>query len=216
MCSLYSVTKGPQAIQDLFAVKHDRAGDLPPLPAVSPDQMAPIVRVRADGERELVMARWGMPGPFDDQLVTNARNLKNAYWSPWLGKRNRCIVPATSFCEYGRSIPYGTPVWFALAEDRPLFAFAGLWTHWRGLRGPESARVDGAHEVFCFLATEANATVAPIHPKGMPVILTSPEEVDRWLSEEMPAALALQRPLPDDALRIVARGERSDGAPASA
>ena len=112
--------------------------------------------------------------------------------------------------------PRKTPIWFALSEDRPLFAFAGLWTHWRGLRGPESARVDGAHEVFCFLATEANATVAPIHPKGMPVILTSPEEVDRWLSEEMPAALALQRPLPDDALRIVAKGERSDGAPASA
>ena len=49
MCNLYSVTKGPQAIHDLFAVKHDRAGDLPPLPAVFPDQMAPIVRVRADG-----------------------------------------------------------------------------------------------------------------------------------------------------------------------
>ncbi len=26
MCNLYSVTKGQQAIRDLFAVKHDRAG----------------------------------------------------------------------------------------------------------------------------------------------------------------------------------------------
>jgi hypothetical protein len=40
--------------------------------------------------------------------------------------------------------------------------------------------------------------------------------VDRWLSEEMPAALELQRPLPDEALRIVAKGERSDGVPVSA
>ncbi len=44
----------------------------------------------------------------------------------------------------------------------------------------------GDHELFGFLTTEANAIVAPIHPKGIPVILTSPEEVDRGLSEEMP------------------------------
>jgi hypothetical protein len=31
---LYSVTKGQSAIRDLFSVKHDRAGNLPPLPAV--------------------------------------------------------------------------------------------------------------------------------------------------------------------------------------
>jgi hypothetical protein len=37
MCNLYSVTEGQQAIRDLFAVRHDRAGNLPPLPAVFPD-----------------------------------------------------------------------------------------------------------------------------------------------------------------------------------
>jgi putative SOS response-associated peptidase YedK len=44
----------------------------------------------------------------------------------------------------------------------------------------------------------------------MPVILTTSAEVDRWLSAETADAMALQRPLPDDALRIVARGERAD------
>ncbi len=52
--------------------------------------------------------------------------------------------------------------------------------------------------------------MAPIHEKLMPVNPTTPEEVDRWLVAETPAALALQRPLPDDALRIVASGERQD------
>jgi putative SOS response-associated peptidase YedK len=47
----------------LFSVKRDRAGNLPLFPGVFPDQMAPIVRRGRDGERELVMARWGMPGP---------------------------------------------------------------------------------------------------------------------------------------------------------
>jgi putative SOS response-associated peptidase YedK len=59
-----------------------------------------------------------------------------------------------------------------------------------------------------FLTTEANAIVAPIHPKAMPVILTTPAEVDRWFEADTPDALALQRPSPDEALRIVAKGVR--------
>jgi len=82
---------------------------------------------------------------------------------------------------------------------------------WRGVRGPKSAPVEGNHELFGFLTTEANATVAPIHPKAMPVILTTPDEFDRWLEADLPDALALQRPLPNDALRIVASGEKEDG-----
>jgi putative SOS response-associated peptidase YedK len=46
----------------------------------------------------------------------------------------------------------------------------------------------------------------------MPVILTTAAEVDRWLTEETPVALELQRPLPEDELPIVARGERANGA----
>ena len=143
--------------------------------------------------------------------MTNVRNVKSPHWRRWLGKGSRCVVPATSFCEYADTKPRKTPVWFALAEDRALFAFAGLWTPWRGLRGPKSAPIEGEHELFGFLTTEANAIVAPIHPKAMPVILTDPGEIDLWLSVEATAdALRLQRPLPDDALRIVAKGERQD------
>jgi hypothetical protein len=69
-----------------------------------------------------------------------------------------------------------------------------LWTRWRGVRGPKSALVDGNHELFGFLTTEANAIVAPVHPKAMPVILATPDEVDLWLEGETIAALKLQRP----------------------
>ena len=167
MCNLYSVTKGQSAIRDLFRASRDRVGNLPPMPAIFPDQMAPIVRVGADGERELVMARWGMPGPpqYGGAPVTNIRNLGSPHWRGWLGKRNRCVVPATSFCEYLDTKPRKTPIWFALGEDRPLFAFAGIWTPWRGVRGPKSAPVEGNHELFGFLTTAANAIVAPVHPK---------------------------------------------------
>jgi putative SOS response-associated peptidase YedK len=212
MCNLYSLTKGQAAIRGLFHARNDRSGNLPLFPGIFPDQMAPIVRSGADGERELVMARWGMPGPpqFGGQPVTNIRNVSSPHWRAWLGPKNRCIVPATSFCEYADTKPRKTPMWFALSEDRPLFAFAGLWTPLRGVRGPKSAPVEGTHELFGFLTTEPNAIVAPIHSKAMPVILTTPEEVDAWLGADTLDALKLQRPLPDDALRIVASGEKED------
>src|SRR6201993_2341460 len=79
--------------------------------------------------------------------------------------------------------------------------------------GTESKPIAGPHPVHGFLTTEANAVVAPIHPKAMPVILTTPQEVDLWLSADAPKDLELQRPLPNGALRIVASGEKEDGPP---
>ena len=80
------------------------------------------------------------------------------------------------------------------------------------IKAPVPAPIEGEHELFGFLTTEANAVVAPIHPKAMPVILTTPEEVDLWLAADATKALELQRPLPYDVLRIVASGEKEDGA----
>jgi putative SOS response-associated peptidase YedK len=49
------------------------------------------------------------------------------------------------------------------------------------VRGSKSAPVEGEHELFGFLTTEANAIVAAIHPKAMPVILTTTGEFALWL-----------------------------------
>jgi hypothetical protein len=66
------------------------------------------------------------------------------------------------------------------------------------------------NDLFAFLTTEPNALVGTFHPKAMPVILTTREEIDLWMTAPAPEALKLQRPLPDGALVIVARGEKKD------
>jgi putative SOS response-associated peptidase YedK len=102
MCNLYSITRSQEAMRRLFRAKRDLTGNLPPLPAIFPDTLAPVVRTAPDGERELTMMRWGFTPPpnLGTAPVTNVRNLKSPYWRGWLKAEWRCLVPAKSFCEW--------------------------------------------------------------------------------------------------------------------
>src|SRR6187431_1738103 len=144
MCNLYSITTNQAAIAALFLVVNRYVGNLAPMPGVFPDYPAPVIRNTAAGT-ELTLMRWGMPPPprTGGPPVTNIRNTSSPHWRGWLKPENRCLVPANSFAEYA---PEPNPetkkkdvVWFALNDDRPLFAFAGIWTTFNGPRHPVEA-----------------------------------------------------------------------------
>ena len=94
--------------------------------------------------------------------------------------------------------------WFALDESRPLFFLAGLWTPWHGTRGSMKTPRPGEHHLFAFLTCEPNAVVGKVHPKAMPVILTTEDEIEMWMTADWEKAQVLQRPLAEENLVVVA------------
>lgn len=210
MCNLYNVTTTTEAMRQFTRAIRDLSGFNEPSRDVYPGTLAPVVRVGADGQREIVPMTWGMPSPPAyvknyDPGVTNIRNVSSPHWRRWLGPTARCIVPFTSFAEPdpASKVEGGrTPnAWFARDTTRPLMAFAGIWTSWRGVKKVRDGERD--FELYGFLTTAPNSVVAPIHQKAMPVILTEPDEIDVWLTSPWEEAKALQRPLPDNMLVVI-------------
>ncbi|MFT4077505.1 MAG: SOS response-associated peptidase [Asticcacaulis sp.] len=219
MCNMYSMVSNKEAIREFakFLRVSPHVDNLPEIPGIYANGWGPIVRATDDGARELAAVRWGLPTPQGqlkgvvDSGTTNLRTLR--YWKRYLEPLNRrCVVPVTSFCEPDQVGETYKNHWFALDESRPLFFFAGAWLpDWQSVR----KKADGptTDSLYAFLTTDANADVRPIHSKAMPVILRTPEEVERWFTIPYAEIEAeMQNPLPNGTLKVVNIGPKTDGA----
>ena len=193
MCNLYSMTATVDELRRIFGGFEGDTANLPPFDEIYPGYRAPVLRRGDGGGLRLEMMSWGFPGPQSarSRPVTNVRNLASPFWRNALNQSGRrCIVPATSFCEWTGEPGRKSKVWFGLAEEQasPVFAFAGLWRPGDG--GPFMA----------FLTCDANRMVGEVHPKAMPVMLR-PADVPRWLDSPREDACALAQPFEDTLMR---------------
>jgi putative SOS response-associated peptidase YedK len=211
VCNLYSLNKRRDAVARFFRISHNRGAAFDCLPAIFPGHVAPVVRQSADGEREIILMSWGFVLQQRDRAprrVTNVRDDKIQHSRFWRGsfEERRCLVPATSFCEPNGDVKPSTWHWFALQgrDERPMFAFPGIWRRYHGPVRKDGAKVD--LDVYAFLTTTPNTLVATINHERMPVLLTREEEFDAWLNGAPHLAFALAREYPPEQMRIVQEG----------
>jgi putative SOS response-associated peptidase YedK len=210
MCNLYSNTRSRDAIRALFHVSDNRAFAFEPMPAIFPKSVAPVVRLAADGERELVPMTWGFPlirKGYAPKPVTNVRDdtvLTSPFWRPSFEAR-RCLVPASSYCEPDSNTPAGWH-WFAIepADERPLFAFPGIWKRYKGPMKKDGPEVEV--DVYAFMTTTPNALTATIMHDRMPVLLSDQADFETWLSAPPEEAFRLVRTFPAERMRVVQSG----------
>lgn len=210
MCSLYSNLSPRGPLLKKFGVSDNRGETFDLKDAIFPGQMAPVIRITAEGDRELVNMTWGF---FLNQKgkaprrVFNTRDdkvLQSPFWKDSFAQR-RCLVPATSFAEPKGEKP-ATWHWFALQgnEPRPLFAFPGIWKHHTS-KAPGTA-TPIALNVFSFMTTLPNSLVSTINHERMPVLLTSEEEFHLWLTGDTDQAMSLIHSYPAEQMAIVKAG----------
>ena len=203
MCGRYELHTNPAAIALAFGL-----ADTPDVHArynIAPMTPVPIIRVGAEGERELVHMRWGLvprwaKDPSIGARMINARGetIANKPSFRMSYRRHRCLLPADGFYEWMTLAPGSgagehtrkQPHRIGM-KDGALFGLAGLYERWR-------SDEDVVLDTCTIVTTEANALLRTLHDR-MPVIV-APEHYARWLDPANAEVADLIAPYPSDAM----------------
>jgi putative SOS response-associated peptidase YedK len=178
MCGRYDNLIARDAYRGLFKAKRLPKSNFPLRYNIAPTDLIRIVRIDPrDGEREVVMARWGLipfwmkEKPKVPHINARAETVDRLPLFREAFAKRRCLIPATGFYEWQQREDRNQPYRFRRKDLEP-FAFAGIW---------EFARLAGEEILSAaMIVGEANPLVGGIHDR-MPVMLMS-EDYDRWLA----------------------------------
>jgi putative SOS response-associated peptidase YedK len=146
---------------------------------ITPMRVASVIRVNADGKREVARMRWGfVPANAADQNIgtqfihARAETIeeKPTYRDAFFNRRGLVIV--RTFNEGKEITPTKTEQHVITPRDGKPLAIAVIWERWRKL----------PLESFAMVTTAANALIGTITDR-MPAVI-APEHWGRWLGEE--------------------------------
>lgn len=167
MCARFSLAVNPRLFRAVFGVEPTE-WDL--RPELAPTDQVPVVG-ETNGQRWSETMRWGLIPTWakDERVGINAFNArcetiaeKPTFRAAY--EERRCLIPASSWYEWIGKSKYA--LWPAGTE---VFAFAGLWEEWRGIKS-------------CTIITCEPTPDFEKYQTRMPVIL-SPSDYQEWLSE---------------------------------
>src|ERR1700675_1619492 len=163
MCGRYDNLIPRDAYSALFRAARIPRSNFPPRYNVAPTDQIPIVRIDpCDGERELVMARWGLipfwmkEKPKVPHINARAETVHKLPLFREAFAKRRALIPATGVFGWETRADGKQPYRF-VRQDLEPFAFAGLW---------EFARIDGEEFVSAtIIVGEPNPLGAPAHAR---------------------------------------------------
>ncbi len=186
MCGRYALYGPPAQLRQHFASGSELY--LAPRFNIAPSQTVPIVRQSTAGQRDFVLAKWGLipswvKDPAELSQPINAKG-ETAAIKPMFRhafRKSRVIVPADCFYEWKLIAGKKQPYLIRMRDESP-FGMAGLLEHWAG---PESEIL-----TFAILTTVPNPLMAEIHTR-MPAIV-HPQDYAQWLDPKLSDVERLQ------------------------
>jgi putative SOS response-associated peptidase YedK len=175
--------------------------NLQPRYNIAPTDTIDVVRLDANGRRELVPMRWGLVPFFHKGTLKEFRAATfNARvetidaaptFRPAFNKGRRCIIPISGFYEWTGDKKDRQPHYFTAADGAPVMALAGLWERWND--------PDTLEEMLSatIIVGAASKWMRKYHDR-MPMML-DPKDFDGWL--EGSSGLEVLKPAPEEALR---------------
>jgi putative SOS response-associated peptidase YedK len=165
---------------------------------VCPGDDVLCVTTDREGEPRGDLLRWGLVPHWSLEPTTGVKMInaraetiaeKPAYREAF--QHRRCLVVADGFYEWQPRDGAPKLPWHVTRADAAAFAFAGIWSTWRG------SETGGVLRTCSIVTTEANSLLAEVHLR-MPVMLPDHDAERAWLdASTSPGVLdELMRPLP--------------------
>lgn len=190
MCGRYTLVSKLEVIADTFHVNAPFLFD--PNPNIGPGELAPVITQQAPDKLQLLQFGLQPTWAQKPMLLINARTegdfnqedrpdyhgslgifQKPAFRS--LIRTQRCLIPANAFIEGPKTERLDKPYLVFPTQEKPLFAFAGIWCQWNDIKTNQSK------SGFSILTTPPLPVVSSFGHHRSPLVLAT-QYYRTWLN----------------------------------